>query len=64
MRELLNDGILLPEDYDYKKEMLLNNGMNDMDIKNQLRQIKDLLDEGLVKEEDHSRKKKALLDLF
>ena len=64
LRELLNDGILLPEDYDYKKEMLLNNGMNDMDIKNQLREIKDLLDEGLITEEDHSRKKKALLDLF
>jgi len=64
LRELLNDGILLQEDYDYKKEMLLNNGMNDMDIKNQLREIKDLLKEGLITEEDHSRKKKALLDLF
>ncbi|WP_261341087.1 hypothetical protein [Candidatus Kuenenia stuttgartiensis] len=42
----------------------MNNGMNDMDIKNQLREIKDLLKEGLITEEDHSRKKKALLDLF
>jgi len=64
LRELVNDGILLREDYDYKKTMLLKNGMNDMEIKDQFREIKDLLEEGLITEEDHNKKKKELLDLF
>lgn len=64
LRELVNDGILLQEDYEYKKDMLLKDGMNDMDIKDQFREIKDLMEEGLITEEDHLEKKKELLDLF
>lgn len=64
LRELVNDGILLQGDYDYKKTMLLKEGMNDMDVKDQFREIKDLMEEGLITEEDYNKKKKELLDLF
>lgn len=64
LRELVDDGIILKEDYDYKKAKLLREGMSDMSIKDQLRELKELESEGLITEEDYSEKKKALLDQF
>lgn len=64
LRELVNDGIISEEDYDYKKAKILREGMNDMSLKDQLREIKDLHTEGLITEDDYNEKKKELLDQF
>ncbi|HHT9136051.1 MAG TPA: SHOCT domain-containing protein [Candidatus Wunengus sp. YC60] len=64
LRELVNDGIISEEDYDYKKAKMLREGMNDMSLKDQLREIKDLKSEGLITEDDYNEKKKELLDQF
>ena len=64
LRELVKDGIISEEDYDYKKAKLLREAMDDMSLKDQLREIKDLKSEGLITEEDYNEKKKALLDQF
>lgn len=64
LRELVSDGIVSEEDYNYKKAKLLREGMDDMGIKNQLRTIKGLESEGLITEDDYNEKKKELLDQF
>jgi len=64
LRELVKDGILLEEDYNYKKIKLLKEGMDDLSIKDRFREIKYLYDEGLITEKDYKQKKKELLDLF
>ncbi len=64
LRELVDEGIVSEEDYDYKKAKLLREAMEDMNIKEQLREIKDLKSEGLITEEDYNEKKKELLDQF
>lgn len=64
LRELVKDGIVSEEDYDYKKAKLLREAMDDMSLKEQLREIKDLRTEGLITEEDYNEKKKSLLDQF
>ena len=64
LRELVNDGIISEEDYDYKKSKMLREAMSDMSIKEQLREIKDLQSEGLITEDDYNEKKKKLLDKF
>jgi len=64
LRELVDDGVISEEDYDYKKAKMLREAMNDMSLKEQLREIKDLQSEGLITEEDYNEKKKELLDQF
>jgi hypothetical protein len=64
LRELVNDGIISEEDYDYKKAKMLREAMSDMSLKEQLREIKDLQSEGLITEDDYNEKKKDLLDQF
>ncbi|HHT9121258.1 MAG TPA: SHOCT domain-containing protein [Candidatus Wunengus sp. YC63] len=64
LRELVDDGVISEEDYDYKKAKMLREGMSDMSIKEQLREIKDLQSEGLITEDDYNEKKKELLDQF
>ncbi len=64
LRELVNDGIISEEDYDYKKAKMLREAMIDMSIKEQLREIKDLQSEDLITEDDYNEKKKELLDQF
>ncbi len=64
LRELVNDGIISEEDYDYKKAKMLREAMADMSIKEQLREIKDLKTEELITEDDYNEKKKDLLDQF
>lgn len=64
LRELVDDGVISGEDYNYKKTKMLREAMNDMSLKDQLREIKDLKTEGLITEEDYSEKKKELLDQF
>ena len=64
LREMINDGIISEEDYNYKKAKLLREGMDDMGIKEQLRTIKDLEMDGLITEDDYNEKKKELLDKF
>lgn len=64
LRELVNDGIISEEDYDYKKAKMLREAMADMSIKEQLREIKELKTEGLITEDDYNEKKKDLLDRF
>lgn len=64
LRELVDDGVISEEDYDYKKAKMLREGMSDMSIKEQLREIKDLMPEGLITEDDYNEKKKELLDQF
>ncbi|HHT9112212.1 MAG: SHOCT domain-containing protein [Planctomycetes bacterium] len=64
LRELVDDGVISEEDYDYKKAKMLREGMSDMSIKEQLREIKDLQSEGLITEGDYNEKKKDLLDQF
>ena len=64
LRELVNDGVISEEDYDYKKAKMLKEAMSDMSLKEQLREIKDLQSEGLITEDDYNEKKKELLDQF
>jgi len=64
LRELVNDGVISEEDYDYKKAKMLREAMSDMSVKEQLREIKDLQSEGLITEDDYNEKKKELLDQF
>ena len=64
LHELVNDGIISEEDYDYKKAKMLREAMSDMSVKEQLREIKDLQSEGLITEDDYNEKKKELLDQF
>ena len=64
LRELVDDGVISEEDYDYKKAKMLGEVMSDMSIKEQLREIKDLQSEGLITEDDYNEKKKDLLDQF
>jgi hypothetical protein len=64
LRELVDDGVISEEDYDYKKAKMLREAMGDMSIKEQLREIKDLQSEGLITEDDYNEKKKELLDQF
>jgi DNA-binding HxlR family transcriptional regulator len=64
LRELVDDGIIGEEDYDYKKAKLLREGMTDMSLKDQLRELKDLEFEGLITEEEYNEKKKELLEQF
>lgn len=64
LHELVNEGILSEEDYNYKKAKLLREAMGDMSIKEQLREIKDLKSDGLITEDDYNEKKKELLDQF
>jgi len=64
LRELVDDGVISEEDYDYKKAKMLREAMNDMSLKEQLREIKDLQSEGLITEDDYNEKKKELLDQF
>lgn len=64
LREMVDDGIVSEEDYDYKKAKMLREAMNDMSIKEQLQVIKDLKIEGLITESDYNEKKKELLDQF
>ncbi|MDR4509255.1 MAG: SHOCT domain-containing protein [Candidatus Brocadiaceae bacterium] len=64
LRELVADGIISAEDYDYKKAKLLREAMDDMSIKEQLRELKGLKDEGFITESDYYAKKKELLDQF
>lgn len=62
LREMVDEGIVSEEDYDYKKAKLLREAMIDMSIKDQLREIKELKSEGLITEDDYNEKKKELLD--
>ena len=64
LRELVSDGIISEEDYDYKKAKMLREAMSDMSMKEQLREMKDLISEGLITEDDYNEKKKELLDQF
>lgn len=64
LREMVGDGIISEEDYDYKKAKMLREAMSDMSIKEQLQEIKDLKTEGLITESDYNEKKKELLDQF
>ena len=64
LREMVNDGIVSEEDYNYKKAKLLREGMENLSTKEQLRTIKDLAVDGLITEDDYNEKKKELLDKF
>ncbi len=64
LRELVDDGVISEEDYNYKKAKMLREAMSDMSVKEQLREIKDLQSEGLITEDDYNEKKKELLDQF
>ncbi|MGQ3684086.1 MAG: SHOCT domain-containing protein [Candidatus Loosdrechtia sp.] len=67
LHEMVNEGLLSQEDYDYKKAELLKEAMTDMagmGIRDQLRQLKDLKLDGFITEDDYNRKKKELLDQF
>lgn len=64
LREMVDEGIISEEDYDYKKAKMLREAMGDMSIKEQLQEIKDLKSEGLISEDDYNEKKKELLDQF
>jgi len=64
LRELVDDGVISEENYDYKKAKMLRETMSDMGLKEQLREIKDLMSEGLITEDYYNEKKKELLDQF
>ncbi|HHT9115359.1 MAG: SHOCT domain-containing protein [Planctomycetes bacterium] len=64
LRELVDDGVISEEDYDYKKAKMFREAMSNMSIKEQLREIKDLMAEGIITEDDYNEKKKELLDQF
>ncbi|MCF6159252.1 MAG: SHOCT domain-containing protein [wastewater metagenome] len=64
LREMVTEGIISENDYDYKKIRLLREVMGDMSIRDQLREIKELKSEGLITEEDYHERKKELLDQF
>lgn len=64
LREMVDEGIISAEDYDYKKAKILREAMGNLGIKEQLQEIKDLKTEGLITETDYTEKKKELLDQF
>lgn len=64
LRELVFDGIITKEDYDSKKVKLLKEGLEHLDIVEQLREIKALRLEHLITEDDYENKKRELLDNF
>ena len=64
LRELVNDGVISEDDYNYKKTKMLSEAMSDMSIKERLREIKELKSEGLITEDDYNAKKKELIDQF
>lgn len=64
LRELVNDGVITEDDYNYKKTKILNEAMSDMGIKERLREIKELRSEGLITEDDYNAEKKELIDQF
>ena len=60
----MSEEIISEEDYNNKKAKLLREGMGDMAVKDQLREIKDLKSEGLITEGDYDEIKKELLEHF
>lgn len=64
LRELVNDGVISEDDYNYKKTKMLSEAMSDMSIKERLQKIKELKSEGLITEDDYNAKKKELIDQF
>lgn len=46
LRELVSNGVVSEEDYNYKKAKMLEDGMDNMSIKDQLHGIKELRTEG------------------
>lgn len=63
LRELLDNDLISPEDYKYKKaELLKRESQTKKSIPQRLKDLRNLMDEGLITERDYEKKKRELLD--
>lgn len=63
LKELLDNDLISPEDYRYKKaELLKRESQTKKSIPQRLKDLRNLMDEGLITEDDYEKKKKELLD--
>lgn len=63
LKELLDNDLISPEDYKYKKaELLKRESQTKKSIPQRLKDLMNLRDEGLITEKDYEKKKRELLD--
>ncbi len=63
LKELLDNDLISPEDYKYKKkELLKRESQTGKSIPQRLKELRNLMDEGLISERDYEKKKRELLD--
>ncbi len=63
LKELLDNDLISPEDYKYKKaELLKRESQTGKSIPQRLKELRNLMDEGLITERDYEKKKRELLD--
>ncbi len=63
LKELLDNDLISPEDYKYKKkELLKRESQTKKSIPQRLKDLRNLMDEGLITERDYEKKKRELLD--
>lgn len=63
LKELLDNDLISPEDYQYKKkELLKRESQTKKSIPQRLKDLRNLMDEGLITEKDYETKKRELLD--
>ncbi|MFQ5956340.1 MAG: hypothetical protein ACE5KK_01045 [Candidatus Brocadiales bacterium] len=63
LKELLDNDLISPEDYKYKKaELLKRESKTRKSIPQRLKDLRDLMDEALITEKDYEKKKRELLD--
>ncbi|MHC4196395.1 MAG: SHOCT domain-containing protein [Planctomycetota bacterium] len=63
LKELLDNDLISPEDYKYKKkELLKRESQTGKSIPQRLKDLRNLMDEGLISERDYEKKKRELLD--
>ncbi len=63
LKQLLDDDLISPEEYGYKKkELLRRESKSGGSVPQRLKELRDLLDEGLISEKDYEKKKRELLE--
>lgn len=63
LKELLDNDLISPEDYQYKKkELLKRESQTKKSIPQRLKDLRSLMDEGLITDKDYEAKKRELLD--
>ncbi len=63
LKELLDDDLISPEEYSYKKkELLKRESKSGGSVPQRLKELRNLLDEGLISDRDYEKKKRELLE--